>query len=741
MRAGLILLLLHTPALLAADKTDLDGVRFFESQVRPILTAHCLRCHGPEKQKGGLRLDARDAILRGGDSGSAVDLKNIDASLLMKAIDYKHDELRMPPKGPLAKEQVAILRHWIERGLPHPSTLAKKDPTPKNPDGKDHWAFQPPQQPNLPTVGDPVWCRTPIDRFILARLEQEKQRPTPEADRATLLRRLALTLTGLPPTFDEIQDFLADSRPDAYERRVDRLLRSPAYGERWGRFWLDIARYADSNGLDENVAIGKAHRYRDEVIAAFNEDRPYDQFLIEQIAGDLLPYDSDEQRCRQLISTGFLNLGPKVLAEVDKVKMEMDIIDEQMDSLGKAVLGMTLGCARCHDHKFDPITHRDYYALAGIFRSTKAMESYKTIGRWQENALPGEYAFGGEFATALGVTERETVDVKIHIRGSHLNLGDLVPRGLPAVMTRTVPAPAMPKKQSGRLEFARWLTQPGHPLTARVFVNRLWHWTFGAGLVRTTDNFGRLGDAPTHPKLLDWLATEFVRQGWSIKTLHRQMVLSATFRQASRARERSEGPRAASDRDMVEADPDNRLFGRWTVRRMEAEAVHDSLLLVSGGLSREMGGSLLHVGNRKFFFDHTSKDGTRYDTPVRAVYLPVVRNHVYDLFQLFDFPDPATPSGERPRTSTAPQELFLLHAPIILRSAERLGDAARQESADPAARVQWLYRTILSRQATSAEVTAAEALLTEVGGSLPEPKAWGVVAQSLLISSEFLSLR
>jgi len=713
MPTGFLLAVLLVPA---ADKPDLDGVRFFETQVRPILDKHCLSCHGPDKQRGALRLDGRDAILKGGDSGPAVDLKNIDGSLLLKAVGYQ-DELKMPPKGALTKEQVATLSRWVERGLPHPSTLARPDRPATSPDGTDHWAFQRPVTPKIPGTTSQS-ANNPIDAFVLAKLEAKGLGLTPEADRAMLFRRLTLTLTGLPPTFDEVQAHLADTRPDAYERAVDRLLASPAYGERWGRFWLDVARYADSNGLDENVALGTAYRYRDEVVRAFNEDRPYDRFLTEQFAGDLLPFESDAQRKRQLISTAFLNLGPKVLAEVDKVKMEMDILDEQLDSLGRAVLGLTLGCARCHDHKFDPLPTKDYYALVGIFRSTKAMESYKTIGKWHENFLPGEYAFGGEFASVLGVEERDTVDVAVHVRGSHLNLGPVVPRGLPGVLTKAVPAPAMPAKQSGRLELAKWLTHPDHPLTARVFVNRLWHWTFGTGLVATTDNFGRLGDRPSHPELLDWLATEFVRQGWSVKKLHRQMVLSATFRQGSRA---SESTR--------ERDPDDRLLSRWSVRRLEAEAIRDGMLLVSGGLKREMGGSLLHVRNREFFFDHTSKDATRYDAPVRSVYLPVVRNHLFDLFGLFDFPDPATPTGERPRTSTAPQELFLLHSPFVLQAAERL--AERTDG------VQGLYRAVLGREATPAEVKAAEALMARV----PEKQARGVLAQALLISTEFLSLR
>jgi hypothetical protein len=729
MRLGLVLLLLLTPLVRAADTPDLEGVRFFETQVRPILEKNCLACHGPDKQKGNLRLDARDAVLKGGDSGPAVDLKNSDASLLLKAVGYQHELLRMPPKGPLPKEQVTVLRQWIARGVPHPSTLAGVTKNPMQNDGKDHWAFRSPVRPELPAVGDPGWCRNPIDRFILARLEKEKLTPTPEADRVTLLRRLSLTLTGLPPSFAEVEAFVKDASTDAYERQVDRLLASPAYGERWGRFWLDVARYADSNGLDENVAFGNAWRYRDEVIRAFNEDRPYDRFLVEQIAGDLLPAKNEAERRRQLISTGFLALGPKVLAEVDEVKMEMDILDEQIDSLGRAVLGLTLGCARCHDHKFDPLPTRDYYALAGIFRSTKVMEHYKKIAVWHENPLPGEPAFKGEPASALGMGERQTCDVKIHIRGSHLNLGENVPRGFPPVLTRAVAAPALPEKQSGRLELARWLTSPQHPLTARVFVNRIWRWTFGAGLVRTPDNFGRLGELPTHPELLDWLATEFVRQGWSIKSLHRQLVLSATFRQGSRGSSHA-----------VEMDPDNHLWSRWSVRRIEAEAVRDGILAVSGGLDRKMGGSLVQVKNRAFFFDHTSKDTTRYDAPVRAVYLPVVRNHLYDLLQLFDFPDPATPSGDRASTSTAPQELFLLHGPLVVQAAERLGDEVWWTGTSSDDRTQRLYRAILSRSASLDELRAADALLSRLRGPLSAKQAQGALAQALLISSEFLSI-
>jgi Protein of unknown function (DUF1549)/Protein of unknown function (DUF1553) len=413
-----------------------------------------------------------------------------------------------------------------------------------------HWAFQPPTLPAIPAVKDAAWARTPLDHFILAGLEARDLKPAPPADRRTLIRRATFDLTGLPPSPEEVESFVHDASPQALEKLIERLLASPAYGERWGRHWLDVARYADSNGLDENVAHGNAWRYRDHIVAAFNRDKPYDQFLVDQLAGDLLPDSANRQE--RLIATGFLSLGPKVLAEPDPRKMEMDIVDEQIDTVGQAFLGLTLGCARCHDHKFDPISTQDYYGLAGIFLSTRTMQSFKKVARWHENplvAVPAPLPRGAPAVpSAMGVTEGTVVEAAVLRRGSPLAPGKIVPRRFPIFLAGEQ-QPPLPAEQSGRLELARWLVCKDHPLTSRVMVNRIWRWHFGQGLVRSVDNFGLLGEKPSHPELLDWLAQRFVESGWSIKAMHRLIMLSSTYQMSS-----AHNARAA------ELDPDNRML-------------------------------------------------------------------------------------------------------------------------------------------------------------------------------------
>src|SRR5262249_44216200 len=529
--------------------------------------------------------------------------------------------------------QIADLTRWIQMGVPFPPQVA----TSKGPSARDHWAFRAPVDPAVPAVKNVEWPQNPLDRFVLAALEAKGLQPAPPADRHTLLRPATFDRTGLPPTPAEVDAFLADERPDAFAHLVDRLLASPAYGERWGRHWLDVARYADSNGLDENVAHGNAWRYRDYVVAAFNRDKPYDRFLVEQLAGDLLPAADEAQRHEQLIATGFLGIGPKVLAEVDEAKMQMDIVDEQIDTVGRALLGLTLGCARCHDHKFDPIETADYYGLAGIFKSTRTMLNYKKVAKWHENVLPSAAATAiqaeydmrlagksqgveafvakaneearknlpegtkppekletiysdavkaelkklrdelaeveknpADVPAAMGTTEDNVADEAIRIRGNPLKLGETVARHVPAVL-RGPAAPQFSPSESGRRELAQWLIDAKNPLTSRVLVNRVWRWHFGKGLVATTDNFGLLGESPSHPELLAWLARRSIDGGWSLKALHRLILNTSTYQQSS-----------TISAEVAAGDPENRLFGRADVRRLEAEAVRDSLLAVGG---------------------------------------------------------------------------------------------------------------------------------------------------------------
>jgi cytochrome c553 len=795
--------LLTAPAL--AEDHAPQGIEFFEKQIRPLLVEHCSECHGADTQESDLRLDGYAGIIRGGASGPAIVPGKPEQSLLLSAVGYADEALQMPPGGKLPAKSIALLKRWIAMGAPHPKSAEPSAPAKASQTQDDlaearrFWAFQSVVRPAVPAPKRSDWVKSPIDAFVLADLEARQLTPAPPATKRVLIRRATFDLIGLPPTPEEIAAFLADDSPEAFERVVDRLLASPHYGERWGRHWLDVARYADSNGLDENIAYGNAWRYRDYVIDAFNEDKPYDQFLIDQIAGDLIAKGSGD--VEPLIATGFLSLGPKVLAEQDTAKLQMDIIDEQIDTFGKAFLGLTLGCARCHDHKFDPISARDYYALAGIFKSTRTMESLKAVAKWNENVVASPeqredkqrhaariaatktaiqavvdranallFSQTGEeipkdaekqypketkselkqlraelkqledsapvLPTAMGVAEAEPVNVRIHVRGSHLTLGEEVARGVPAVLTS---APLeIDDSHSGRLALARWLVDPQNPLTARVMANRLWRWHFGAGIVATPDNFGFSGARPVNQPLLDWLAAEFVESGWSIKHMHRRIMLSNTYRMSDKAN-------AAN----AAIDPDNSHHWRAETRRLEAEAIRDSLLAVSGLLDAKMGGSLLRVKNREYVFNHTSKDKTTYDFLRRSVYLPVIRNNLYAGFSLFDYAQADVPDGNRATSTIAPQALFMLNGDLPLRASAALAERLLRERPDDAReRVRRLYELALGRvpneRETARLVEFARDLAEEFRQPGPNVKddpiraAWTAACQAVLASNEFV---
>lgn len=835
--------LIAAPAL--ADDSKAQGIEFFEKHIRPLLVQHCTDCHGEDLQESELRLDTYAGMLQGGASGPSLVPGKPDESILFAAASYQDEALQMPPDGKLADSEIALLKQWIEMGAPHPEHGQPLAAAPKPQSridldaARQYWAFQPIVQPELPAVENSAWVKNPIDAFVLANLEANQLTPVTPASKRALIRRATFDLTGLPPTPEEIAEFLADESPQAFEKVIDRLLASPHYGERWGRHWLDVARYADSNGLDENIAHGNAWRYRDYVIASFNEDKPYDQFLLEQLAGDLLlkakkadavdkskltPLTPEEAEL--LIATGFLTLGPKVLAEQDQTKLLMDVIDEQIDTVGKAVFGLTFGCARCHDHKFDPISAQDYYALAGIFKSTYTMESLKTIAKWNENTIASAEEVAAkqqhdeqvaakkqviqelvdrtnaqlfsqtgmeipkdaekqypdetkaelkklrdelktlegaapELPTAMGVIDSEVENVRLHVRGSHLTLGQEVERGVPVVLT-SEPL-EIDETHSGRLEMARWAVDPKNPLTARVMANRIWRWHFGEGIVSTTDNFGRLGAKPTNPALLDWLSAEFISRGWSIKQMHKLIMLSSTYQMSSE-------DHAAN----AAIDPDNNHHWRSRLRRLEAEAIRDSLLSISGLLDRKMGGSLLHVKNRQFLFDHTSKDGTRYDAKVRSVYLPVIRNNLYPGFSLFDYAQADVPEGDRGASTIAPQALFMLNSDLLLQAAEGLADQLLQESSsDAAQRVERLYELTYGRPPTDSEtkrlIEFTDALTAELAVAAadkpdmpetsaeesdksdetaqpekpddPQRAAWIAACQAVLASNEFIYIQ
>ena len=788
------------------NPTDED-IRFFETKIRPLFANHCNDCHGEDTQESDLRLDSLAAMLTGGKAGPAIVPGKPKGSLVATAVSYQDNDLKMPPDEKLSEQQIKDLTRWIEMGAPHPDSGKVSAARPQNQvdieEGRKHWAFQPLVKPAVPATDTPV--QNPIDAFINARLAAQHLRPNTAADKRTLIRRATYDLTGLPPTPAEIDAFLADESEAAFTRVVDRLLKSPHYGERWGRHWLDVARYADSNGLDENVAHGNAWRYRDYVVESLNNDKPYDEFVVEQLAGDLLDSGDDlSLRHERLIATGFLVLGPKVLAEVDKAKLEMDIVDEQLDTVGRSLMGLTLGCARCHSHKFDPIGHDDYYALAGIFKSTRTMETLKTIARWNEHSIarPEDTARLDEYTqrisnkkqqietqlalakrdlkpptgetvpqdiekqfpaetqaelqklreelkqleatppdmpTAMGVAEGEIADTSIHLRGSHLTLGEVVPRRFPRVLARDDQTD-LPDDRSGRLEFARWLTDGNHPLTARVMVNRIWRWHFGRGLVDTVDNFGLQGSPPTHPQLLDWLAVQFMESGWSIKAMHRLIMSSDVYQRDS-----------GFNADNIQIDSANRFYWRCNIRRLEAEAIRDAMLAVSGTLDLTTGGSLLTTKNREFLFNHTSQDKSSYaDIRRRSIYVPVIRNHLYDVFQLFDYTDASVLKGDRDTSTIAPQALFLMNSDLVTELTGSMADRLMSLETTRESRINRLFLEAYGRPVTDEEAERAsqflvkfEKLVSQQAGQadVPTAEAWQALCQSIVLSSEFVYIR
>jgi len=1054
------------PGMIAAE----SGAEFFEKNVRPLFAAKCIACHGAAAPAGGLRLDGRDALMRGGGRGAAIVAGKPSESLLLNAVRHTAGPLKMPPGPKLTEPEVARLAQWVEMGAPWGATVSQEGSAAR------FWSFVPPAETPLPAVKNKEWAAgNPIDRFILAKLEEKGLTPARPASKRNLIRRASYDLTGLPPTPAEVRAFLDDNSPRAFERVIDRLLASPRYGERWGRHWLDVARYADSNGLDENLVYKNAFRYRDYVIQAFNKDKPYNAFLEEQIAGDLMPSPDEKTQFERWTATGFLSLGAKMLAEDDPLKMEMDIIDEQLDTVGRTFMGLTIGCARCHDHKFDPVPTADYYSLAGIFKSTKTMEHFNVVAKWHEHVLApkadrdrleaheasieakrkeagkisgrenrvltdaakarigpyllaahevmstrggklsplagpavereatgfdaanittierkknnvpkgvkgpyyteyrlevpgagdyqidlfdeergagtadlylngelvsrglpavqnreaspddGGWAASGIFAfkagvnvlrfqhrsrfpyfgklrvgpsplpagtaprteaqiasrhgvsvsfleqmvehlersngapasqlflfenfgkptsawaspaaklfagfeaqsreavagryqelfteaarqwealpkaerekkdaalkdpgleslrqllvekygpfrapsdardhypaaaraeierveeevksleaatpqlpRAMGVREgKEIADLAINIRGSHWTLGEKVPRRFLRAIAGENQQP-IDTARSGRLELARWLTEPGHPLTSRVMVNRLWRWHFGAGIVPSSDNFGRLGEKPVNQPLLDWLARRFIAENWSIKAMHRLIMLSNTYRMASDYDERS-----------FETDPENSLLWRANRKRLEAEAIRDAIMAVSGDLNTVEGGSILSYKDREYVANTSRRGGVDYDRNIRAVYIPVVRSSMYEVFTAFDLPDPAVPKGDRESSVIAPQALFMMNSVVALRHSRKFADALLKLDGGDEARIQEAYERALSRPATGTEIDRALTFIANIEKALPgkvsEPverraQAWQSFAKALVASNEFIYL-
>ncbi len=1081
-----------------------DGAEFFEKKVRPLLSVHCYACHSSTSKPimGGLSLDQESSFREGGTRGTPIEPGKPASSLLIRAVRHQDEKLRMPPTGKLSDTDVATLAQWVQMGAPWGVSGPNKETS-----GTGFWAFQPPTEPPLPRVENLRWAASPIDRFIFAALEAKGLKPAPPADKRTLLRRATFDLTGLPPTPAEIGDFLNDESDEAFSRVIDRLLGSPRYGERWGRHWLDVARYADSNGLDENILYRNAFRYRDYVIEAFNKDKPYDQFIQEQLAGDLMPDPGNlDITLERWKATGFLSVGAKMLAEDDPVKMEMDIVDEQLDTAMRAFTGLTVGCARCHDHKFDPISTNEYYGMAGIFKSSKTMENFKVVAEWHEYVLapeadrkrltlheekikakqkeislataaenqkliargrdrvgtylmaagdllefsktglhpllpkegatlpttwrllpasdfdrgnvnrklekgkdnvpeqtdeedpgrvpyfaeydfelasPGDYQVqlleieagkgtadllinrvlmkGGleaienrraspdaagwsvagvfpmlagkntlrlenkqlfpyfeklliapnplpadrpvpktrdqvarqydvnpfflkqwverlrrsreavhsvfygwhsygtdaplddwtspasslfegfrpasqedlanryqvlfrksvkawqalygeleeteeegeedeapseeeekaerklddpalealrqllfedwgpfrpaedfrpsypekalealaqherelkaledtkpELPRAMGVREGKHVgDLPLHIRGSHWNLGDPVPRGFPGFGLKE--GQQLPNaSRSGRLQLAQWLTRKDHPLTSRVMSNRIWRWHFGRGIVASTDNFGKLGERPSHPRLLDWLSLRFVESGWSTKQMHRLIMLTNTYQMSGKYSALA-----------AERDPENRLLWRRDRRRLEAEAIRDAIMMVSGGLDFEMGGSILGIKKEGY----VQRDKIDYDRSRRAVYLPVIRSSLYDFFRAFDFADPSVLNGNRESSVMAPQALFMMNGSVVLDHSRRwASELLKRQDLDDSGRIRTAYEQAFSRLPNPSETEQALSFIGQIERALSDREedsrkrrlgAWQSFCQALMASNEFVFL-
>jgi hypothetical protein len=915
-------------AALPAAASEADET-FFETRIRPVLIQHCYPCHSHETgaAKGGLFLDTSAGVLRGGDSGPAIVPHHPAKSLLVQALRY--DGLEMPPDGRLPDTLVRDFETWIENGAWDPRTRPAGSPEEQpssTPTTTDHWAFRPVEDRPVPRIRDSDWVADEIDAFVLASLEANGLEPAPPADRHTLLRRLFFDLIGLPPAPEDLEAFLGENFSEtAWPALVDRLLDSPQFGIHWGRHWLDLARYADSNGGDFNATFHDAWKYRDYVIRSFQADKPFNRFLTEQIAGDLLPAVDDNQRAENLIATGFLMLGTKMLSERDKSKLAMDVADEQLSTIGQAVMGLTVGCARCHDHKFDPISSTDYYALAGILTSTETLrgESQRYVSTWPKRELPasdehrsrvaahgrkladlqaaikaakreveqgqkrlqehrdgrqlvtvdntaarltgnwtasthlpsfigadylhdgrsekgekfaeftltppsdGDYdvqlsytpgenragaipvsirhaagevevmvdqrpppEIDGMFAslgcfpftaqtpavitiatrntegyvivdavrlvgrepatkaeaqpandtagppeleatvtaareglrmleadlkrldqeappplpTALAVADADQIgDCALCIRGEHANRGRLVPRGFLTTVSVNHP-PRIDPSQSGRLQLAAWLVDPTHPLTARVYVNRIWHHLIGRGIVASVDNFGIRGDQPSHPELLDSLASRFTAAGWSTKALIRKIVLSSTYRMSSRFDLRS-----------WEHDPENRLLWRANRRRLPAEAIRDAMLSVSGQLDASPGGSPVE-GLGTLVSENVSEEKKFHQTAsrLRSIYLPIIRAEIPEVLAIFDFADPDVVTGSRPETNVPAQSLFLLNSPFVAEQAAHA--ATRLKQADhrgsPDGMIRALFQLILARPPTSDEQQDATAFLT-----------------------------
>ncbi len=678
-----------------------DQLAFFESKIRPVLVTHCYQCHSSQSKivQGGLRLDSQAGLLRGGDSGPAISTDAAEGSLLLQALRY--DGLQMPPSGRLPESVIHDFQTWLSMGAPDPRTESASVPAtaPDSEASRNHWAFHVPHESPPPATVAPVASK--LDAFIRAKLQEQQLPFAPPADARTLVRRLCLDLTGLPPTADQVESFVSDPSEAAYRQLTEQLLASPAYGERWARLWLDVARYAEDQahivGNDKSLTYPNAFHYRDWVIQALNQDLSYAQFIRLQLAADLI----EGPESPNLAALGFIGLGPKYYDRGQLFVMAEEW-EDRVDVVGRGLLGLTVACARCHDHKYDPIQTADYYGLAGIFASTRMFNRSLTDKAAKEDAKPEE--------SMHIVREGTPRDLHVFVRGDVDNKGPLAPRRFLPILAQT---PMNFTEGSGRQQLAEAIVDPGNPVTARVIVNRIWAAYFGRGLVGTQSNFGLLGDRPTHPELLDDLAVRFQQNGWSLKWLHREIVLSATYRQSSQATP-----------EVLTRDPDNTWLARMPRRRLSAESWRDSLLAVTGRLDAST------VGGPSI--DPSDAAQTR-----RTIYSRISRLDLNRYLVLYDFPDPNVTAEKRSETITPLQKLFVLNSAFMLSQAEALESRLLQAvpGADAAVisqRIDWAYRTLFGRPATADEVRLSEEFLQQAD---PESR-WRQYSHVLLASNE-----
>lgn len=825
VQVGAVVVVSFAPSAWAQSSVNSE---FFESKIRPVLVARCGSCHGGKVQMAGIQLTSKEGF----EKSNAVVPGDLESSRLIQALRHT-GKIKMPPAGKLAPQEIAAIEKWVASGAVWPETTVSKA---ASPGAGSHWAFEPIRKAEPPSVNNTAWVRSGIDRFILSKLEERKLTPAQDAGKYTLLRRVTLDLTGLLPTVSEIEDFQKDSSPDALARVVDRLLASTAYGDRWGRHWLDVTYWADTTGVGRRIPLRHAWRYRDYVIKSFNDDKPFTRFIHEQIAGITgEPKEGGEGNGKDkgasdhAAATGFLVIGPWAWFSYDRAQLRLDVADLQVDLIGRSFLGLTLGCARCHDHKFDPIPNKDYYGLAGIFLSTKTLSASNADGGINTAPLPQTVEEIRRYADDLEKWEKKVAqvdktaaaikaeqaeinksieewksqpwdeetdakiyrarqrlailrnkagsapdrqiapfthymkpkapevyaaediefpeDARIASRGDAHQLGEATPRKfLNAVAFGH--QPDIPAHTSGRKELAAWIADAKNPLTPRVYVNRLWHHLFGRGIVATTDNFGSRGELPSHPELLDYLAARFIDNGWSTKKLIREIVLSHAYQVAS----------TQDDPKALEVDPDNKLLWHSNRRRLEAEAIRDTMLQASGRLDPARSGPSLPLTAQNVhtiapFFLEEDSIIEQHVRNRRTVYQPIMRSGQMtdvDILNLFDFADPDQVVGTRAQTLVPTQALYLMNSPFIKEQARHLArKLVNDPKLDDEGRVSRLFLETLNRPATPRDVQQARQFLSDFGAGLgkavegPEAKldSWARYCHAIFVSSEFLYRR